>query len=256
MRQLIAFTKKEFMEVSRNGRFLILLIVFALFGIMNPAIAKITPWLMEQMSGTLEESGFIVTEVTVDALTSWTQFYKNVPMGLIVFILMFSGIMASELQKGSLINMITKGMSRKAIIVAKAIVMLALWSLNYWMCFGITYIYNEYFWDNSIAEHVFFAAFLIYMLGAWLILLLVMMSGIFSTASAVTLGTGGVFFVCYLLSMLPKLKKYLPTKLMDAGTLLSGAGETGDYAVCLAIVAVLCVVQMVVGMLVFDKKRI
>ena len=79
MKQLIAFSKKECLEVWRTGKFLILLLVFVLFGIMNPAIAKLTPWMMEQFATSLEESGLIVTEVTVTAMTSWTQFYKNVP---------------------------------------------------------------------------------------------------------------------------------------------------------------------------------
>ena len=51
---------------------------------MNPAIAKLTPWLMEQFATSLQESGLVVTEVIVNAMTSWTQFYKNIPMGLIV----------------------------------------------------------------------------------------------------------------------------------------------------------------------------
>lgn len=256
MRQLTAFTKKEFIEVWRTGKFIVLIVVFALFGIMNPAIAKLTPWLMEQFSDSLKDTGIVITEMAVDAMSSWAQFYKNIPMGLIVFLLMFSGILANELQKGTLINMITKGMSRKKIIVAKTIVMLTLWTVNYWMCFGITYIYNAYFWDNSVAKNLIFAAFLVYMLGVWLIALLVMMSAIFSSTSAVTVGTGAVFFIMYMLSVLPDLKDYLPTKLMDAQGLLSNVGELGDYTISLVIVAVLIIIQLVMAVMVFDKKRI
>ena len=107
MTQLMAFTKKEFMEVIRTGKFLILTVLFIIFGVMNPAFAKLTPWMMEAFSESLKGSGLTVTEAKVDALTSWTQFYKNVPMALIVFLLMFSGILAVEYQKGTLINMIT-----------------------------------------------------------------------------------------------------------------------------------------------------
>ena len=112
MTQLMAFTKKEWIEVFRTGKFMIITVMFLLFGVMNPAIAKLTPWMMEAYSESLEGAGLTVTETKVDALTSWTQFYKNVPMALIVFLLMFSGILALEYQKGTLINMITKGLSR------------------------------------------------------------------------------------------------------------------------------------------------
>ncbi len=52
-----AFLKKEWTELARSGRLLILLVMFLLFGIMNPAIAKLTPWLMEQMAEQLAEAG-------------------------------------------------------------------------------------------------------------------------------------------------------------------------------------------------------
>lgn len=35
--------KKEWMEQVRSGRLLILVIIFILLGIMNPAVAKLTP---------------------------------------------------------------------------------------------------------------------------------------------------------------------------------------------------------------------
>lgn len=256
MTQLMAFTKKECMEVLRTGKFLILTVLFIIFGVMNPAIAKLTPWMMEAFSESLKGSGLTVTEAKVDALTSWTQFYKNVPMALIVFLLMFSGILAVEYQKGTLINMITKGLTRWKIVVSKSVVLLLLWSFGYWMCYGITYGYNEYFWDNSIAKDVAFAAFCVYMLGVWLIALLMLMSTIFSSGSAVVVGTGGVFFVIYMLSMLPDLKEYLPTCLMGASGLLSGAGEASDYTTALVVAVGLTVVQLVVAVLAFNRKDV
>ena len=48
-----AFLKKEWMEAVRTGRLGILLLVFVLFGIMNPAMAKLTPWMMELMADSL-----------------------------------------------------------------------------------------------------------------------------------------------------------------------------------------------------------
>ena len=256
MTQLMAFTRKEWTEVLRTGKFFIVTVLFILFGVMNPAIAKLTPWMMEALSESLEDSGLTLTDATVDALTSWVQFYKNVPMALIVFILMFSGILAAEYQKGTLINMITKGLSRWKIVVSKSFVLLLLWSFGYWMCYGITYAYNEYFWDNSIAEDVGFGAFCVYMMGVWLIALMMLMSTLFSAGSAVAVGTGGVFFAMYLSGMLPDLKKFLPTCLLEASGLLSGAGEAGDYSTALVVAAVLTVVQLVLAVLILNRKRL
>lgn len=83
MKSLLAFMKKEWMEQVRSGRLLILVIIFILLGIMNPAVAKLTPWLLEMMADSLEASGMTVTAVTVSAMDSWVQFFKNAPMGLL-----------------------------------------------------------------------------------------------------------------------------------------------------------------------------
>ena len=124
---MTAFLKKEWMELVRTGRLWILLLLFILFGIMNPAAAKLTPWMTEIMAEQLAESGFVVNAVTVDAMTSWTQFYKNIPMALIVFVLLSSGIFTAEYQKGTLIPVVTKGLSRRRILAAKASLLFGTW---------------------------------------------------------------------------------------------------------------------------------
>lgn len=64
---MMAFLKKEWMELIRTGRVWMLLLIFILFGIMNPAMAKLTPWMMEMMSDSLADAGFLLTDVNVDA---------------------------------------------------------------------------------------------------------------------------------------------------------------------------------------------
>ena len=110
-----AFLKKEWMEWWRTGRFMVLLLIFVLFGIMNPAMAKLTPWLMETMSESLADAGFVTTAVSVDAMTSWVQFYKNIPVALIVFVLISSGNFTAEYEKGTLIPVVTRGLENGAV---------------------------------------------------------------------------------------------------------------------------------------------
>lgn len=153
MSAFTAFIKKEFLGLFRSGKAVILLLISVLFGIMNPAIAKLTPWMMESMADSMAETGLVVTAVEVDAMTSWTQFYKNAPMALIVFLLMFAGILTSEYQSGTLIGMVTKGISRWKILAAKKIMVLIVWTVFFWLMYGITFGYNQYFWDQSKIEH-------------------------------------------------------------------------------------------------------
>ena len=140
MKSLLAFMKKEWMEQVRSGRLLILVIIFILLGIMNPAVAKLTPWLIEMMADSLEASGMTVTAVTVSAMDSWVQFFKNAPMGLIAFILLESSIFTKEYQSGTLVLALTKGLDRHKVVISKAIILTLFWTVCYWFCFTITLV--------------------------------------------------------------------------------------------------------------------
>lgn len=256
MRAFLAFMKKEWMEQLRSSRLIILTIIFVMFGIMNPAIAKLTPWLFEVMAESLEESGMVVTTVEVDAMTSWVQFFKNVPMALIVFVLMQSNIFTKEYQSGTLVLALTKGLHRYKVVLSKAAVLILMWTGLYWMHFGITYVYNDYFWDNSIAKNLLFSVTCWWIFGLWTIALQVLFSTIASANTGVLVGTGGVVFGLYMVSLLPKLTKYLPTLLMDGNSLIYGAKDVEDYTIALVITCVTAFICIVVSVPILNKKRI
>ena len=139
MKSLFSFMKKEYLEAARTGKVMMIILLFVLFGIMSPAVAKLTPWMMETLSDSMAESGFIVTNVQVDALTSWTQFFKNIPIALIAFVLIFSDTFTKEYKSGTLLLILTKGLSRYKVVLAKAVLLLSLWTVGYGICFAITY---------------------------------------------------------------------------------------------------------------------
>lgn len=256
MKQFIAFIKKESLEQLRTGKLLILGIIFCLFGIMNPAITKLLPWMMELMSEQLAENGMLVVNMEVDALTSWTQFFKNMEIALIIYIIMFSGILTNEYQKNTLINMITKGLKRYKILISKMVIMTVLWTLGCFISYGITYGYNAYFWDNSIAHNLLFATFCFYLLGLWLISGIVLASTFFKSTSAVTLCVGIAFLVVYLLGLIPKIKSYLPPYLLGSAGLLTGTANTSAYYMGIGVTLVLIVTNIMLGVILFNRKNI
>lgn len=256
MKSLCAFTKKELTEHFRSGRFLILLIVFILFGIMNPAMAKLTPWLLETLSDSLAESGLTVSSVSVDASTSWVQFFKNIPMGLIIFVLLEGGIFTKEYESGTLVLALTKGLERRKVIISKTIILTLLWSLCYWLCYAVTYAYNAYFWDNSIMHSLAVAAFCWWLLGLWTTLLIVLFSSMAKQSSAVLLGTGGVFLIAYIINLFPKLKEYSPAHLMDIAPLTAGIEAPSAYTAAVIISAVTCVVFFAASIPIFNRKQL
>jgi len=256
MKPLLSFLKKEYLEVARTGKLIILMLLFVLFGIMNPAIAKLTPWMMEMLSDAMAESGLLVTNIQVDAMTSWTQFFKNIPMALIAYVLIFSDIFTKEYKSGTLLLILTKGLPRYKVVLAKTVLLLSVWTFGYGLCFAITYGYNAYFWDNGIANNLFSSVAIWWLFGIWVICLIVLFSSLLQNNTGVSLCIGGTVLLAYLLGILPKVQAYSPTMLMDSNSLLMGTEEIGAYIKAIVVAAVLCIICVAVSIPVINKKQL
>lgn len=217
-----AFLKKEFLELGRTGKIVILGILFLLFGIMNPAFAKLTPLIMELSEESLKEIGMSVPQMVVNDMTSWTQYLENTTLIMIIFVLIFSGSVTGECQKGTLLPVFTRGIRPSSVLLAKATSAALVWTAGYGLMFGVTYGYNQYFWQNQQIKNVAVLALAFYVFGLMLITLLYLMSVLFSSNVGVMLGTAAVVAVMYLLGMIPKLSQYLPTKLLSLSELAKG----------------------------------
>lgn len=255
MRAFVAFLKKECLAQLRGGKLAILLGVFFLLGIMNPAVAKLTPWLLETLSESVEGGIALPTVTEITALDCWVQFYKNLPIGLIVFIIVEGGIFTREYSSGTLVLSLTKGLSRYKVVLAKAAVLTVLWSVCYLLCFAITYISGDLFWDNSVAGNICFAVFSWWLFGMLAVALVTLFSILSASSVGVYLGTGGVILASYAVGMLPKVGKYLPTMLADGNSLINGTLGAGDYTAATVITSVLIVGSLSLAVPIFNKKQ-
>ncbi|MDD4125563.1 MAG: ABC transporter permease subunit [Eubacteriales bacterium] len=256
MRQLTAFTRKEFTEIRRSKKGLVVFVIFVIFGIMSPAMAKLTPWLYETLAESLKEQGISIGNVTVTALTSWEQYYKNMFMEFLVLAVVFGGILTSEYQKGTLINILTKGLNRWKVIAAKCIALFISWTVCYWLCFGITCAYTAYFWDNGALRHILLSAAGSYLFGIWLIAVIMLFSTLFNSVTTVLLATGVLYMVLGFLSMIPAAADYLPLKMTSGLDLLTGKAAVQDYAASAVVTAAFTVIAVAVSVRVFNRKRL
>ena len=256
MKSFIAFMKKELLDQLRSGRLVILLLIFILFGIMNPAIAKLTPWLLDLMAESLAESGMSIAVAKGNALDSWLQFYKNLPMELIAFVLLESSIFTKEYSSGTLVLSLTKGLKRYKVLVSKASLLIALWSVGYWISFGVTYIANGYFWDNAMAQNLIFSAVCWWIFGLFTIALMILFSAIVSSNIGVLFGVGGVVLVSFLIGFLPRCGKYLPSHLSGGTALIYGAAEAKSYLAALIITIAISIACIAISIPIFHKKQL
>jgi ABC-2 type transport system permease protein len=253
MRSFIAFTKKEILESWRTYRLPALVIVFIVFGMMSPLFAKLLPDILNNLGGDV-----VITMPKPTAMDSWRQFFKNVgQMGMLVIIISFSGIMANELSKGTLINLLTKGMKRSTIILSKFISASLLWLLSYVLCLLVCFAYTEYFWSNNILEHAFLVFSSLWLFGEFLIALLLFGGIAFGKlygSLIMCLGAIGVFTI---LGIFPTLQKYNPISLSgDIVNLLNAQKAVADFMPATIVCIVLTVVLIMASILVFNKKYV
>ena len=155
-----------------------------------------------------------------------------------------------------MVNMLTKGLVRWKVVGAKAIASIGLWTVCYWLCYGITYGYNMYFWDNSIASHVAFAALCVYLLGIWVMLLILLISTLLKSASGVLAVTGVAVIASYVAGMFGKIGEYLPIRLLSAGNLLAGSMSPEDFWKAIAVALASGVAFFILSVACFNRKNI
>jgi ABC-2 type transport system permease protein len=243
MNAFIVFTKKELTESLRTNRFVIMLVVFVLLGIMNPLFAKLMP----DIIGSIDMDGIELTVPEPTAMDSWGQFYSNVgQMGLLTLIIIYSGIMASEFTHGTLLNLLTKGLGRGTVIYAKFTAATLIWTLAYLVCLGVTAVYTAFYWEIDV-HNAFFAFGGMWLYGELMIALLIFGGTVFSTFYGSLALAGGEIIVLSIANIWPEVKKFNPISLAgETLPLLSAEKTVGDF-VPAAIVCAACVAALLVA---------
>lgn len=253
MRGFIAFIKKELLENTRNYRILIMLAIFLIFGLMSPLLAKFTPQMMEALMPNLAEAFENPT-----ALDSWTQFYKNVSsLGFSLAIILFSNCLSSEYAKGTLTIVLTKGLSRPAVVLSKFTAAAIIFTVSYWLSFGVTYGYTAYLWPGASLPNVFFAAFSLWIAGLMYLCILMFGCVLFRQAFTSILFLLVVSVVMGLAEQIELTAGYSPIILVSRNIdLLSGAVAISYFTIPLIVSVVMSVALLMMSIVVFNKKQL
>ncbi|MBQ8120188.1 MAG: ABC transporter permease subunit [Ruminococcus sp.] len=250
------FLKKEFFELYRKGRLLLFGILFVFFGIEAPALAKLTPKLFKMMSDEFEQQGIVIKDVTSTAATSWEQFFGNLPVILIVFVIVFAGSVTNEFSSGSVIPLLTKGLSRTAFMLSKLTSTLLTWSAGLWLCFGITYAYTAYYWKDNSVQSVLPAIMLWWLFSVMVICLMFFFASFVKTHIQVMICTGSIVFAMSIIGIAQSVKKYLPITVTESMDLCTGAESVSDIMPAIIITAAVTVCSAVFSVVLISKKKL
>ncbi|HAO60570.1 MAG TPA: hypothetical protein DCQ90_01185 [Erysipelotrichaceae bacterium] len=254
MRSYIAFCKKEVLENLRTHKVLILMIVFLLFGMMSPLTAKLMPEIFKSLA----LDGIVITIPEPTALDAYAQFFKNTSqMGLLVVLLVFGGMLSTEITKGTLINMVTKGLSRHVVILAKFTVASILWTLTLLASFITTFGYTAYLFGSGIQPNLLFSIFCLWLFGLFLLASLLFFSSFTSGNFAGLALTAVSLLILLLLDIFPRLHALNPIALASLNTaLLSGASQISDLTLPVGVTLGLTVLLLGSSMMVFRRRKL
>jgi len=256
MSTLLAFAKKEITERIRSVRLFVLLGLAVLLGVLNFLLTWVTPLLFEMLADPLAASGLEIGEITVSALDSWLQFFSNISIGLIVFLILEGRTFTGEYSSGTLILSLTKGLARFKVVIAKASVMTLLWTVCFWLCFAVTYVGNEFLWDNSVAQNLALSGILWWLFGVWAISMVVLFSTAFRSGALALLGPGGIIILSSIIELFPKIDRFMPSYLMNGTALVYGTSSPSDFLPSTLITLALTVVCFAVSVPIFNKKQL
>lgn len=241
------------MNASRTYKLLILTAVFVFFGLMSPLAAKYMP----QMLQSFLPAGMQIGLTEPDAVDSWTQFFKNMSqIGLVVLLLTFSGMLPSEYAKGTLTNLLAKGLSRKTVVLSKFTAAAALWTACYPLAFLIALGYTIYFWGaEPNISGLLFAVFCLWLFGMMFLSIEIAGGALFNSLYGSLLFTGGVLLVLLLVGMIPAAQGYSPLKPATGNVLIAG-GRTAisEYGIPVLLGILLSGGFLTLGIFVFKKK--
>lgn len=254
MKSYIAFTKKELMESNRTYKTAIMMIVFLMLALLSVFTAKFMPELLRFIANIDAESIGVGNPSMIDC---WVQFFKNITtIGLIVMVIIFSNTLIKEFASGTLINILTKGIKRSTVLLAKMSALSLIWTISYLLCIVVNYFYTSYYFEINEMHNIFISFFSFWLYGELLISLIIFGSILFKNIYGSLLTPGAFVVITSIIGMIPKLKKYSPKALVTFNIeLISGIKDATYIIPAITITLMLIITLLLFSIKIFNNKQ-
>ena len=252
MSVLVVF-RKEWMELIRSYRLLIVAVVLVFFGLTSPLLAKFTPEIISFIPGGTDISKLIPPPTVWDAVT---QYVKNMTQfGIILALLLTMGVVAQEKDKGTAAMILVKPMPRGSFLGAKFLAIATMFAISLIAAGLACYYYTLLLFEALDILHwlVLNAMLFLY------IMVFVAMTLFCSTLTKSQAAAGGIalglLVVFGLVGAIPGLGEYLPGELITWGTRLMQGDTIASWS-AFGISIGLIVVSLLAAWLIFRKQEL
>jgi ABC-2 type transport system permease protein len=216
--------RKELREQVRTLRLPVIVILFAILGMLSPVLARYIQEIVAAVGGD-ELTGMIPEPGVADAAA---QFTKNLgQFGVLAAILVTMGSVAGEKERGTAAFLLTKPLSRGAFLFAKVLALGLLLALATAVAGVLCWIYAAVLFEPLPVAGFTAAVFLVW-LSLSVFAALTFLASVVARSAIVAGGIGiGALLVAGILSALPIVGSYLPTSLWGLADQLA-VGLTPD----------------------------
>ena len=209
MNGFVSLIRKDLLEQWRTFRLPAIGLVFLIFGLMSPLLAKYTGELVERFAGDIEVS--FPTPTFKDA---YDQIIKNLgQIGPIAAVFLGMGAIATEKQKGTAALILTKPVSRGAFIASKFLALLATVSTSVILACAAGYAYTAILFEAPPFGG-YFAFTLLILLSITVYASMTFLASTLFKAPLAAAGVGlAAFAITAGVASLPGIGKYMPIAL-------------------------------------------
>jgi ABC-2 type transport system permease protein len=239
-----------------------MLIVFIIFGMISPLTARFMPEIMKMAfesdpTVTADIAAIFTNLPPPTAIDSWGQFYSNIgQMGLMALVIIFSGMLSSELSRGTLTIILTKGISRTSILLSKATSAALIWTVSLALSFGVCYGYTAHLFEQS-PPNILLAVFTMWVFGLFLIALTTLFAALTTRSYICMVLVGAVVVVLNIINIFPLIARYNPASLAEVNMeLINQSRMVDEIYPMLAITGICTIALMISAVLVFNKRKL
>ncbi len=248
----LSFLKKELKEFTRTPKGLILLVLFIFFAIASPILAK---YMNELLLAIASDVPITLPEPTLQ--DAWLQFYKNTSTIFVVYIIIITGTISQEKNKGSIILVLTKKVTRFNLIFSKFLAGIIAFTALYIVSVLLGGWYTNYLFGAYIYDGLYISLLIFWLMGVFFTALAIFMSVIGKTpTSSALLGFFG-FAVLQILSISSRIALFNPAGASSiVNGILVGSIELGDLWIQIVSTLLGTIILFVSGYMIFKKQEI
>jgi ABC-2 type transport system permease protein len=244
--------RKEWLELIRSHRLLIVAVVLIFFGLTSPLAAKFIPEIITLTLGA-DLSKIIPTPTVLDAIAQYT---KNMgQFGIILALLLTMGAISQEKDKGTAAMMLVKPLPRGAFLGAKFLGLAVMFAISLVIAGIGCYYYTMLLFEAMDIVHWLVLNLFLFMY----VLVPVAITLFCSTVTKSQVASAGIALgmiaIGGLLGTITRLGKYLPGELITWGTRLMKGDTTASWT-ALGISVGLIVIPLLAAWLIFNRQEL